>query len=437
MSPCWSFSRDGAVGYDPRMSNGFVDPLVVIDLFSGAGGLSQGLHQAGVRTAVGSDFWAPAANSYRANHEDVPFLQADAHDVDAAALLASAGCVPDAIVGGPPCQGFSSAGAKDAADLRNSLVGVFAGLVAEIRPPMFLFENVEGFLTSAGGDYVVALLDPLIEAGYKISIQKLNVANYGVPQLRKRTIAIGSLHSAPQLPEPTHRAFGAPGSAKVGHGGLPLTPCVEKALADLPRAAASADGALLPDHWAKPPAGLAAQRYEMLEWGQTMRDLPPELQHPSFRRRANRRVADGTPTEKRGGAPAGLRKMRPDEPSRAITSAAPREFIHPFEARTLTLRECARLQTFPDNYIFSGSNQQKATLIGNAIPVRFAEALGGALQETRCASNDPSSEPGALIRFDVTVGELMSPALRRVTDRIDGRYRKATIDESEELTLWA
>ncbi len=302
---------------------------------------------------------------------------------------------------------------------------------------MFLFENVEGFLTSAGGDYVVALLDPLIEAGYKISIEKLNVANYGVPQLRKRTIAIGSLNTAPQVPEPTHRAFGAPGSAKVGHGALPFTPSVEKALADLPPAAFSAAEASLPEHWAKPPSELAARRYEMLEWGQTMRDLPPELQHPSFRRRANRRVADGTPTEKRGGAPAGLRKMRPDEPSRAITSAASREFVHPFEARTLTLRECARLQTFPDAYVFKGSNQQKATLIGNAIPVRFAEALGDALLKTRDAGDDLSSEPGALMRFEVTVGDLMSPALQRVAERIASRYGKTNIDEPEELTLWA
>lgn len=427
----------------PSMSSASLRRPRVVDLFSGAGGLSQGLHQAGLRTLVGSDFWGPAANSYRANHTGVPFLQADARELDAATLLEAAGGVPDAIVGGPPCQGFSSAGAKSGTDLRNSLVGVFAALIAEVRPPMFLFENVEGFLTSAGGDYVVALLDPLIEAGYKISIEKLNVANYGVPQLRKRTIAIGALNAVPRLPQATHRAFGSPGSSKVGHRALPLTPSVEKALADMPPVATSAIEAMLPDHWARPPKEIVTLRCKMLEWGQTMRDLPPELQHDSYRRRANRRVADGMPTEKRGGAPAGLRKMRPDEPSRAITSAASREFIHPFEDRTLTLRECARLQTFPDDYRFEGTVQEKATLIGNAIPVLFAEALGNALSETMDADDQISSESGRLVQFQVTVGDMMSPALKKVTERVASRYGDRNHEDllsvsntPEELTLW-
>lgn len=411
----------------------------VIDLFSGAGGLSEGLHGAGLGTLVGSDFWKPAADSYVANHLGVPFLQQDAHDLSPRLLIASAGRVPDAIVGGPPCQGFSSAGAKNGADLRNSLVGAFAALIAEIRPPAFLFENVEGFLTSSNGDYVLALLDPLIEAGYKISIEKLNVANYGVPQLRKRTIAIGSLNSIPRLPAPTHRAFGSPGSSKVGHNALPLTPSVEKALADMPRAADSPSSAHLADHWTKPPSPTDALRYKMLEWGQTMKDLPPELQHPSYLRRANRRVADGTPSEKRGGAPAGIRKVRPDEPSRAITSAASREFIHPFENRRLTLRECARLQTFPDTYSFIGPNQAKSTLIGNAIPVRFAEALGAALTDTLNADDGLSSEPGRLVNFEVTVGDLMSPALKHTVELVKNRYNNQNTSHQapeEELTLW-
>ncbi|ORL38792.1 hypothetical protein A6F59_24455 [Prescottella equi] len=207
--------------------------------------------------------------------------------------------------------------------------------------------------------------------------------------------------------------------------------------------AISANDAKLPDHWARPPKEIAALRYKMLEWGQTMRDLPPELQHASFKRRANRRVADGMPTEKRGGAPAGLRKMRPDEPSRAITSAASREFVHPFEDRTLTLRECARLQTFPDDYLFAGTVNENATLIGNAIPVLFAKALGSALDATMNADDHISSEPGRLVQFQVTVGDLMSPALKKVTDRITGRYGSRQLDdarsdpnEMEELTLW-
>lgn len=406
----------------------------VIDLFAGAGGLSKGLHDAGSTTVLGSDLWPAAAQSYKANHANVPFLQMDAHDLSPETLVSEAGCVPDAIVGGPPCQGFSSAGAKDGADLRNSLVGVFASLIAEIKPTAFVFENVEGFLTSAGGDYVVAFLDPVIEAGYKISLEKLNVANYGVPQLRKRTIAIGSLTSIPILPTATHRAFGSPGSTKVGHRALPTTPTIQDALADMPTAATRLADSVLPNHWFQPPGELNTLRYKALKWGQTMRDLPSELQHESYIRRANRRVADGTPTERRGGAPAGLRRLKPDEPSRAITSAAPREFIHPFEDRPLTLRECAHLQTFPDDYRFVGNNSDVATLVGNAIPVRFASALGRALAKTLSVDDGLISEPGKLVRFEPTVGEGMSPALGAVTERIVNRYQGRP--KAEELTLW-
>src|SRR5690606_12779965 len=98
------------------------------------------------------------------------------------------------------------------------------------------------------------------------------------------------------------------------------------------------------------------------------RDLPQELWHGTYSRRANRRVSDGVPTDRRGGAPAGLRRLRPDQPSKAITSAAPSEFVHPLEDRMLTLRECARLQTFPDEFLFAGSRSERAVQIGNAVP---------------------------------------------------------------------
>jgi DNA (cytosine-5)-methyltransferase 1 len=171
-------------------------------------------------------------------------------------------------------------------------------------------------------------------------------------------------------------------------------------------------------------------RIAALEQGQTMRDLPPELWHDSYRRRANRRVADGTPTERRGGAPAGLRRLIADEPSKAITSAAAREFIHPLEDRPLTLRECARIQTFPDDFTFSGNRSEVAKLIGNAVPPAFAEAIGRAVRATlalprRCAGK------GRVISFDVTAAEAMSPALKAVVRLVGDRYNsKAELDEA-------
>ena len=154
-----------------------------------------------------------------------------------------------------------------------------------------------------------------------------------------------------------------------------------------------------------------------------MKDLPEELWHPTFRRRAFRRVMDGTPSERRGGPPAGLRRLRGDQPSKAITSGAATEFVHPVEPRLLTLRECARLQTFPDSFQFAGTQSERALLIGNAVPPSLGEVLGRHLEQAlrkRRARNTPAS-PG-LKSFVATTGTAMSPALRRSTAAIEARY---------------
>src|SRR5206468_12426062 len=122
----------------------------------------------------------------------------------------------------------------------------------------------------------------------------------------------------------------------------------------------------------RPLVGVDLERAKALKPGQRMRDLPTELWHDSYRRRANRRVMDGTPTERRGGAPAGVRRLVPDAPSKAITGGSLAEFLHPSEDRSLTLRECARIQTFPDEFTFQGTCAERAQLIGNAVPPLLA-----------------------------------------------------------------
>lgn len=142
-----------------------------------------------------------------------------------------------------------------------------------------------------------------------------------------------------------------------------------------------------------------------------MKDLPEHLQHDSFKRRASRRVCDGTPSEKRGGAPSGLKRLSYNEPCLTITSAAPSEFVHPTQNRTLTIRECARVQTFPDSFLFCGTDAQKMLQIGNAIPPVFAEQM--AKQIIMCDGNTPNEEPPSLAKFDVTKASAKSPALQK------------------------
>jgi DNA (cytosine-5)-methyltransferase 1 len=172
-------------------------------------------------------------------------------------------------------------------------------------------------------------------------------------------------------------------------------------------------------------------RAKMLQQGQRMRDLPEELWHESYRRRAYRRVIDGTPVERRGGPPSGVRRLKEDEPSKAITGAAINEFIHPTEDRPLTVRECARLQTFPDYFRFTGARGDCAQLIGNAVPPLFAEAIARSLLHDL----DRSTEglPGALLSFTPTLSMGMSPALESVKRRIDRAYGRG----AKQGVLWS
>lgn len=388
----------------------------VVDLFSGAGGLTIGFENSGLNVVVASDFWHPAAETHRANFSNIPFLEADIRDISPADIKRyCAGAAPEVLAGGPPCQGFSSAGARSESDIRNTLVRIYTNLAVELEPSIIVFENVEGFLTAGGGAFVIDLLDPLIGAEYSVRLEKLNVAHFGVPQLRKRVIAIAAKGRTPARLEPSHSASGAPGVWRRGIG-LPYTRTVADALKH------TIIDPTDPLSQIRDPSELERKRIEALKPGQTMRDLDPTLHHASYARRANRRVADGMPTEKRGGAPAGLRRLVANEPSKAITSAAIREFVHPTENRMLTLREAATLQTFPANFQFIGSRSEISTMIGNAIPPTFSTALGKAVLETLA---QPQREiRGELTDFIVTHAEAMSPALTRTVNLVNQRYNR-------------
>jgi DNA (cytosine-5)-methyltransferase 1 len=398
--------------------NGFT----VLDLFCGAGGLSLGFQQAGFTVVSAVDHNKAALETYERN------VGAHVAEVDLSynALLPPA----TVVIGGPPCQGFSSAGLRRADDHRNSLVSCFAQLVARLRPKAFVFENVEGFLTAESGKRIFELLDPLIAAGYQIHLRKINAANFGVPQHRKRVIAIGGLGWKPSFPEPTHSAYGAPG-AKLGGKALAPTPSVVEALGDLPPASTEEPGTPHGHHF-RPLQGVDLLRASALKPGENMRHLPEELQHESYRRRAFRRVKDGTPTERRGGAPFGVRRLKSDEPSKAITGGARSEFIHPFETRPLTIRECARLQTFPDHFIFMGNVSDQAQLIGNAVPPMLARTIATLLAKDLLTLPSKSS-PGQLITFVPTLSSGFSPVLRQVTTMVKERFLSEPV---EEPSLW-
>ncbi len=398
----------------------------VIDLFAGAGGLSLGFMQAGFTPIAAIDNWRPAVETYRGNiGEHVALASFD----EGLALPEST-----VVVGGPPCQGFSSAGLRRSVDGRNALVGGFARLVARLRPESFVFENVEGFLTGGGGAFVFELLDPILEAGYWVHLRKVNAANYGVPQHRKRVLAVGGKGFDPGFPEPTHLATGMPGADRVS--GVHLLPAAT-AGAVLDAVADRLSAGPVPDHEPVELQGEDLRRAKLLAPGQKMSDLPEDLWHPSYRRRALRRVMDGTPSERRGGPPSGIRRLRADHPSKAVTGAAVHEFVHPWFDRTLTARECASLQTFPMDYRFFGSRNETLQLIGNAVPPVFARAVAERLKQGILdGAFGPKGARGRLLSYMPTAASGMSPALAGVSSRVAARYGVPTSARKAQLALW-
>ena len=283
----------------------------------------------------------------------------------------------------------------------------------------------------------------LIAAGYRIHLRKVNAANYGVPQHRKRVIAIWRTRWDPSFPLPTHSAHGAPGAALATRLIMPRTPSLGEALMGLPQPSLREPGDPQ-GHFYAPPSGLDLSRMRGLSPGQRMRDLPEELWHDSYRRRAFRRVQDGTPTERRGGAPSGVRRLIAEQPSKAITGGARAEFVHPNEDRNLTLRELARIQTFPDDFTFLGTATKQEQLIGNAVPPLLATRLAQHLEADLRRAFPPRCAPaGALLSFVPTLSSGMSPALAAVVHRVSAAcglgstHGDPAFETVYQLPLWA
>jgi DNA (cytosine-5)-methyltransferase 1 len=246
-----------------------------------------------------------------------------------------------AVIGGPPCQGFSTAGSRNGLDPRNQLIFNYFSIVEQVRPLWFLFENVEGLLTSNNGKSVFDLVRRFISLGYSLRLEKVNFAAYGLPQSRKRVIIIGNRIGASfNFPFETH-SFDAGKHNRL----LPLfphSPTLLQAISGLPEAVKRES--LIPytniapineydafmrllnesgsvKHHFSSKSNNDLERYKLLKPGQTMKDLPENLWHPSYRKRAFRRVLDGTQKEKRGGAPVGIKRLHGHQCSPTITSA--------------------------------------------------------------------------------------------------------------------
>ncbi len=279
-----------------------------ISLFTGCGGCSLGVKQAGIKVLAATDLDTNCAATYQRNFPEVPFLRKDIRKITAVNLLNFAGTSGkdvDIVVGGPPCQGFTSAGSKNWDDPRNSLVKSFVEFVTTTKPTWFVMENVEGFLTSKHGFYLAEVVHQFVRAGYWVKVEKVNMAYYGIPQYRKRVFTVGNLEGVQfQFPQPTHLPkkplprFPLPMNVKEKSfdNFSPLV-SVEDAIGNLPAQAEREPietpepttefqkylhrSSLLYHHITKKLTRGVYKRIQVLQPEQRMKDLPESLQHPS------------------------------------------------------------------------------------------------------------------------------------------------------------
>lgn len=314
----------------------------VLDLFCGGGGLSEGFIQAGYDVVAGVDVSADFLETYDRNHEDSLAIRSDLSETSPEEFFAehpvdSDGI--DVIIGGPPCKGFSIAGHRDPDDERNYLVGNFIDYVEHVQPDAFVMENVPGLKSMQGGDTLRSILEGFERAGYeKTSYQTLNAADYGVPQERRRVIFIGRRDGeSPTHPDRTH----SPSQQSTLTGGQ-LKPhvTVEEALLDR-------EVEELPNHETTSHSEDMVQRISEVEEGESLY----ESYGDSWRR------------------------LERDEPAITIKENHNAPFIHPEEDRVGTVRECAILQSFPDDYVFEGPKSTQLKVVGNAVPPRLANAI--------------------------------------------------------------
>lgn len=335
-----------------------------IDLFSGAGGLSLGLKMAGFNVKAALENNPFAAKTYEKNL-GAHMLQRDIHDISGEEILNYAGIQSgqcDLLAGGPPCQGFSIQRRGSDKDSRNELVLEFMRIVEEIRPKFFVMENVSGLMSKRGRPFLDSVIEKAKVLGYLTHLSKLEAADFGVPQMRKRVILVGGLapfSSGFEFPKPTH----SPDQYRTVHD----------AIADLP--SPPVDGSLhinIANHARE--AKLSATNRERLKHippGGGRLDLPEHLQLPCHKNNPSHRHIDV------------YGRLEWNKPSGTITarfdSFTRGRFAHPVEHRSLTLREGARLQTFPDDFVFEGNREEAAKQIGNAVPPLLAQALGKAV----------------------------------------------------------
>lgn len=380
---------DAVLAYRPGTKNKIghtqkIKTLTAIDLFCGAGGLSEGFRQAGFHVLAGQDHDAAAGETFAATHQEAKFIGGPIQKVRPQDLLKAAGAKIgeiDVIVGGPPCQGYSVYNhQRGTNDPRAGLFREYLRIVEGIMPKWIVMENVTGITSIAGGKIVDEIQQGMGALGYRVEMRVLKAEEYGIPQERRRVFFIATNTQAPILfPEPTH-----------GPDLLPFV-TVWDAISDLPvlrnggkgepraytkkpqndyQREIRGDRVIVENHAAPKLAAVNEERMRHIPPGGSWRDIPFDLLPEGMK------LAKRSDHTKRYGRP-----RKTDLACTILTKCDVHwgAYIHPTQDRSFTVREAARLQSFPDSFVFKGSPTEQYTQVGNAVPPLLGRAVARAL----------------------------------------------------------
>ncbi|MBL6785622.1 MAG: DNA cytosine methyltransferase [Rickettsiales bacterium] len=322
-----------------------------ISLFSGAGGFSIGFNSIGYKCLLASDIDEDAEKTHLLNFPETPFIRRDISQLPPSEIIKIIGKkIPDVIIGGPPCQGFSMMGDKHGSDPRNQLFKYYVNIVASVKPKCFVFENVLGLVSLHKGKFLLNLAKDFSIAGYDIYFRVLDSANYGVPQHRKRVILFGTR---------LDKRFIYPEEKNETIGDIIAYNNVGEAINNLTESDKNIKNHIPLNH-----TDIVLARYKLIPEGGKLPDakhLPENIRRKNF-----------------GSTYTRLHRERKSVTLVPGNNAFP---IHPTLDRSLTPREAARIQTFPDKHTFVGSRRKQCILVGNAVPPLLAANIALAVDK--------------------------------------------------------
>lgn len=359
--PLVSFCERGRAVAAARASD-----RAAIDLFAGVGAMGLGFEEAGFRITAAVEIDRDAAQTYRLNHPGVPVLEAPVENVTGEILRAWVGGLSEiaTVFAGPPCQGYSAAGARSISDDRNLLFHHVGRIASELDAKSVMIENVPGVQRVNGASYTARITASLRDAGYVTwdAPAVLRASDFGVPQNRSRLFFIGVAPGVPvpTPPAPTHHAP----AEESGTDALPATPTLLERLADLP--------VLEP--------GEGGERHETADGTVVLNSTA--MNHSAA-------VVEKIAAIPPGGGPISYRRLDSDV-ARTLVAGHRALPVHPTQHRSITVREAARIQGFPDTYFFCGSRSNQPLQVANAVPPAISRAAAASLRASLGAAASPA-----------------------------------------------